>query len=88
MSYESRSDKRHQVRISNISPERSEQIIGFLKNIVNPTGNGVILTALDIRRYVKKMIEGSFPSVPVLSFQEVGNNIELKVLGTVNDFRA
>ncbi|EPV3444870.1 hypothetical protein ACV4BH_005213, partial [Escherichia coli] len=24
----------------------------------------------------------------VLSFQEVGNNIELKVLGTVNDFRA
>ncbi|BAT37629.1 type III secretion system LEE export apparatus protein EscV [Escherichia albertii] len=72
----------------NISPERSEQLIGFLKNIVNPTGNGVILTALDIRRYVKKMIEGSFPSVPVLSFQEVGNNIELKVLGTVNDFRA
>ncbi|EIO3063729.1 hypothetical protein LQH91_004889, partial [Escherichia coli] len=67
---------------------RTEQIIGFLKNIMNPTGNGVILTALDIRRYVKKMIEGSFPSVPVLSFQEVGNNIELKVLGTVNDFRA
>lgn len=72
----------------NISPERSEQLIGFLKNIVNPASNGVILTALDIRRYVKKMIEGSFPSVPVLSFQEVGNNIELKVLGTVNDFRA
>ncbi|EGY9193717.1 EscV/YscV/HrcV family type III secretion system export apparatus protein, partial [Salmonella enterica] len=72
----------------NITPERTEQIILLLKQVVTPENNGVLLTALDIRRYMKKLIEKAFPSTPVLSFQEVGNNIELKVLGTVNDFNA
>ncbi len=72
----------------NITPERTEQIISLLKQVVTPGNNGVLLTALDIRRYIKKLIEKAFPSTPVLSFQEVGNNIELKVLGTVNDFNA
>ncbi|GAJ68499.1 regulatory protein [Edwardsiella piscicida] len=70
----------------NLSAERSSQLIASMNTIIDSNINGVILTSLDIRRYMKKLIEGTIPTISVLSFQEVGNDIGLKVLGTINGY--
>ena len=44
----------------------------------------VILTRMEIRRYVKKMIELELPDVPVLSFQELEPGMEIQPVGHIS----
>jgi type III secretion protein V len=43
----------------------------------------VILTAMDVRRYVKKLIELEIPDLPVLSHQELDREITIQPLGRI-----
>jgi type III secretion protein V len=40
-----------------------------------------IVTAMDIRRYVRRMVEQRFPALPVYSFQELGSDAHLTPVG-------
>ncbi len=43
----------------------------------------VLLTSMDIRRYLRKMIEQDLYELPVLSYQELTQDINIQPLGRV-----
>lgn len=43
----------------------------------------VLLTAIDVRRFTKKLIESEFPDLPVISYQEVVPEVKIQPLGRV-----
>lgn len=47
-------------------------------------GSVALVTSMDIRRYVKKMIEGQLENLRVYSFQELGNLVELRPIGRIS----
>ncbi len=48
--------------------------------------NPVLLTSMDVRRYIRKMVERDFYRVSVLSTQEMMEDLEVRVLGNVEWF--
>ncbi len=62
-------------------------ILQAIRNVVKPTPPGtlapVVLTAIDVRRFVKKLIEGEFPDFSVLSTQEIVSEIRIQPLGKI-----
>ncbi|MCA8996319.1 MAG: type III secretion system export apparatus subunit SctV [Planctomycetaceae bacterium] len=44
----------------------------------------VLLTTMDIRRYVKKLVEGAVPDMPVLSYQELTEEITIQPLAKIS----
>ena len=65
----------------------SEQIIRILDEIRTTVGSnidGILLTAIDIRRYLRRLIEKEFSNLSVLSFQELGDEIEINILGNID----
>lgn len=70
-----------------LDPATMQQIIKSLKREVGDTTQGVktpvLLTSMDIRRYIKKMIEQEFPLLPVLSYQELTPEITTQPLGKI-----
>lgn len=54
--------------------------------IVPPPPGGqppVLLTAIDVRRYIKTLIQTEFPDISVISFQEVLPEIRIQALGRI-----
>ena len=45
--------------------------------------NYIFLTAIDIRRFVKKLIETQYPHLSVLSYDEITSDIEINVLQSI-----
>jgi type III secretion protein V len=43
----------------------------------------VILSSVDVRRYIKKLIEGRFRELDVISFDEVSETISVHVIKTL-----
>ncbi|PRP69749.1 EscV/YscV/HrcV family type III secretion system export apparatus protein [Chromobacterium amazonense] len=70
---------------SALSTEENQAIIGEIRSSLEKSGIAgmALVTAIDVRRFVRKLIERDLFSVPVLSFQELGDEAELKVLGHV-----
>lgn len=62
-------------------------ILQAIRNVVKPTPPGglvpVILTAIDVRRFVKKLIESDYPHFSVLSTQEIVPEIRIQPLGKI-----
>lgn len=70
-----------------LDPDSVQLILHSLRNTVRPTPQGgqppVLLTAMDVRRFVRKLIEGEFPDLPVVSNQEIVPDIRIQPLGRV-----
>jgi type III secretion protein V len=70
-----------------LDPDSGQLILNSLRNTIVPTPPGgqapVLLTNLDVRRYVKKLIETDFPELPVISYQEVVPEIRTQPLGRI-----
>ena len=56
-----------------------ENIGGVLPQAIPP----VLLTSMDVRRYVKKLLETEIKTLPVLSYQELTNDIIIQPLGRI-----
>lgn len=70
-----------------LGPDKSRQIIDALKSEMGDN-NGqqphpVLLTSMDIRRYVKKLVEPELTHLPVLSYQELTPEISIQPLGRI-----
>ncbi|MCL3883300.1 type III secretion system export apparatus subunit SctV [Marivita sp. GX14005] len=67
-----------------LSPDTHKQLIGALKRAVGEverhTMAPVILAPMDIRRFLRKIVEREFPSLAVLSFQELSANVNVQPL--------
>ncbi|GAB3629250.1 EscV/YscV/HrcV family type III secretion system export apparatus protein [Pandoraea terrae] len=69
-----------------LAPEQSNAIVARIQEAVarHDGTPAVLLTAIDVRRFVRKLIERDLAHVPVLSFQEVSEEASLHLLGTID----
>jgi type III secretion protein V len=66
-----------------LPPETIEQIAESVLKLAGraPQAARAVVTSMDIRRYVRKMLERKAPWLQVYSFQELGGHVELRSLG-------
>jgi type III secretion protein V len=71
-----------------LDPATMKKIIDKIKqevgDLATTTQRPVLLTSMDIRRYVKKFIEQELPELPVLSYQELTPEITIQPLGRIS----
>ena len=70
-----------------LEPEAAKRIVSNIRERTQQDSevetNPVLVTALDIRRYVRRLIESELPELPVLSYQEIVPEIALQPLGRI-----
>ena len=70
-----------------MDPAQSETLTNNLATIVGDLQSRphmpVMITAMDIRRYVKKLIEPKAYELPVLSFQELSDSVNVQALNRI-----
>lgn len=70
-----------------LDPDSVQLILTAVRNTVSPTPPGgqppVLLTAIDVRRFVRKLIEMEHAHIAVISYQEVIPEIRIQPLGRV-----
>lgn len=70
-----------------LDPDSVQLILQAFRNVIQPIPPGglspVVLTAMDVRRFVRKLIEGEFPDVAVASTQEIVPEIRIQPLGRI-----
>ncbi len=70
-----------------LDPDSVNLILKAMRNTITPTPPGgqppVMLTAIDVRRFVRKLIETEFSDVAVVSYQEVIPEIRIQPLGRI-----
>jgi type III secretion protein V len=67
-----------------IDPAIIKQLLISLENqIATQPSMLVLLTSVEIRRHVRKMVEHRFPSLSVLSYQELTGDIKVQVISRV-----
>ncbi|SOE96844.1 type III secretion protein V [Burkholderia sp. D7] len=59
----------------------TDKIQAFVGDV--PRNGVALVTSMDIRRYVRRMIEGRISWLSVYSYQELGDHVELRPLGRV-----
>ncbi|MEH4929688.1 EscV/YscV/HrcV family type III secretion system export apparatus protein [Enterobacter cloacae] len=73
----------------NLSPAESESIINSIQECLDNNGVNArdinLMVSLDIRRFVKKTIEGTYPEMEVLSYGDVASGVEVDVIGSLNN---
>lgn len=70
-----------------LDPDSVQLILHAMRSVITPTPPGgqppVLLTAIDVRRFVRKLVEGEFPDLPTISYQEVVDEIRIQPLGRI-----
>jgi type III secretion protein V len=70
-----------------LDPDSVQMILHSMRNTIVPPPPSaqppVLLTAIDVRRFARKLIEGEFPEMSVISYQEVVPEIRIQPLGRV-----
>ncbi|ALP41149.1 type III secretion system export apparatus subunit SctV [Aeromonas schubertii] len=60
-----------------------EQVRRTVGDLAQMQGRPVLIVSMDIRRYVRKLIEADYYGLPVLSYQELTQQINIQPLGRV-----
>ncbi len=70
-----------------LDPDSVQLILQAVRNTVSPPPPGgqppVLLTAIDVRRFVRKLIEMEFTDISVVSYQEIVPEIRIQPLGRI-----
>ncbi|MCX8565415.1 MAG: type III secretion protein V [Glomeribacter sp. 1016415] len=69
-----------------LPPEHVQHFITKIKRIAGaePRDDVVLVTSMDIRRYIRRMIENHISWLPVYSYQELGEHINLQPIGRIS----
>jgi type III secretion protein V len=70
-----------------LDPDSINMIMRSMRQTVVPTPPGgqmpVILTAIDVRRFMRKLIETEYPDMSVVSYQEILPEVRIQPLGRI-----
>ena len=70
-----------------LDPDSTQMILHAMRSLIVPTPpegqSPVLLAAIDVRRFVRKLIESEFPDMAVVSYQEIVPEIKIQPLGRV-----
>ena len=71
-----------------LDPESTQEILKAVRkqigNLPPSAQRPVILTGMNIRRYIKKIVELEFPSLVVLSFQELASEVRVQPVARIS----
>jgi type III secretion protein V len=71
-----------------LEPAASKKIVAAVKSVVGDTSTAahkpVLLTSMDIRRYVRKLLEQDAGDLAVLSYQELTQEINIQPLARIS----
>lgn len=78
-----------QTAAGSYSALEATQSQAIIQGIRQHVGDGdprhaVLITAIDVRRFVRKIVEREYAGLHVLSFQELGDEVELRVIGNID----
>ncbi len=62
----------------------TQRIISVINDALNGMQDGLLITSIDIRRHLRKIIEMDLIDINVVSFQEVGSSVKFNVLGNID----
>ncbi len=86
-------DRALEERLTNVGnhPLTNDETTGLIKAVRNEIGslpstaqNPVILTTMDIRKTLKKLIERDFPTLTVLSYQELSPDLNIQPIARIS----
>ncbi len=66
-----------------VSEKLLEKVQEVVSNVIESGFEPIFLTSPKIRRYFKSFIERFFPRIPVLSYAEIAEGVEIRSVGTV-----
>jgi type III secretion protein V len=70
-----------------LDPEMSRDILSSFRNtLANRPADApppIVLTSMEIRRYIRRLLEIEMPDVNVLSFQELQPDVNIQPLGRI-----
>jgi len=73
----------------NLTPPETEKIIESLESFIQYHGMSardiILMVSLDIRRFVKKIIEGTYQDIEVLSYGDISSNVNIDVIGSIDN---
>lgn len=64
--------------------EQSKLLANQVKELARLSATTVIITSMDIRRYVRKFLEDEAVDIPVLSFQEISPEVKVQTLSRIS----
>ena len=69
-----------------LEPQLSQEIVAAVGRAVGPgaVGSAVLLTGAEIRRYVRRLLESDHPDLPVLSFQELAPEAQIRPIARIS----
>jgi type III secretion protein V len=69
-----------------LEPLLSQEIVAAIGRAIGPGGTpgAVLLTGAEIRRYVRRLIETEHPNLPVLSFQELVPEAQIRPIARIS----
>jgi type III secretion protein V len=72
-----------------LSPAVKQDILDQVHRIASATQvQAVVIASAETRRYIKRLIEPAVPRLPVLSYQEIDDDVQLQPLGWVTNPQA
>ncbi|MGI4815240.1 MAG: type III secretion system export apparatus subunit SctV [Janthinobacterium lividum] len=70
-----------------LDPDASAEIVSATAAELEAAGGrpegAIVLTTMEIRRYVRKVLEAEFPEIAVLAYQEITLDVEIQALGRI-----
>ncbi|MGH7295703.1 MAG: FHIPEP family type III secretion protein, partial [Polyangiaceae bacterium] len=70
-----------------LDPDTARRVLAAAKrslgNLPNTASRPILLTAVDVRRYLKKLLELDMPQVVVLSYQEISPLLQVQPVGRI-----
>ncbi len=71
---------------ADLNPAQTDAILNAIDGAMDAHDGtpAVLFTAMDVRRFVRKLVERERADLPVLSFQEVADEAHVRVLGTID----
>jgi type III secretion protein V len=66
-----------------LEPDLQDALLASLASEVQSHKSPIILTSAELRRHVRRLVEGEHPRLPVLAYQELDADVEVEQVGTI-----
>jgi type III secretion protein V len=67
-----------------LEPDLADALLASVERELDQQKQPVIITSAELRRHVRRLIEGEHPRVPVLSYQELLSDVQVERVGTIS----
>ena len=66
-----------------LEPDLADALLASVGSQAQAHKSPVILTSPELRRHVRRLVEGEHPRLPVLAYQELLSDVEVEQVGTI-----